>query len=35
LDAQPEKELISAKNWKDSDAVKQRSLGLCRDKAEA
>jgi len=33
LDAQPEKELISAKNWKDSDAAKQRSPGLCRDKA--
>src|SRR6266481_7683641 len=30
-----EKELISAKNWKDSDAAKQRSPGLCRDKAEA
>jgi len=30
-----EKELTSAKNWKDSDAAKQRSPGLCRDKAEA
>src|SRR5260370_20766031 len=30
-----EKELTSAKNWKDSDAAKQRSHGLCRDKAEA
>ena len=30
-----EKELISAKNWKDSDAAKQRSPCLCRDKAEA
>src|SRR5580692_1201733 len=30
-----EKELTSAKNWKDSDAAKQRSSGLCRDKAEA
>jgi len=29
------KELTSAKNWKDSDAAKQRSTGLCRDKAEA
>ena len=29
------KELTSAKNWKDSDAAKQRSPGLCRDKAEA
>jgi hypothetical protein len=29
------KELISAKNWKDSDAAKQRSPSLCRDKAEA
>ena len=26
-----EKELISAKNWKDSDAAKQRSPGLCSD----
>src|SRR5437879_12687330 len=30
-----EKELTSAKNWKDSDAAKQRSPCLCRDKAEA
>jgi hypothetical protein len=30
-----EKELTSAKNWKDSDSAKQRSPGLCRDKAEA
>jgi len=30
-----EKELTSPKNWKDSDAAKQRSPGLCRDKAEA
>ena len=28
-----EKELISAKNWKDSDAAKRRSPGLCRAKA--
>lgn len=30
-----EKELTSAKKWKDSNAAKQRSPGLCRDKAEA
>jgi hypothetical protein len=30
----PKKELTSA-NWKYSDAAKQRSPGLCRDKAEA
>jgi len=30
-----EKELISAKNWKDSDAAKQRSPGMCRDKTQA
>ena len=30
-----EKELTTAKNWKDSDAAKQRSPGLCRNKAEA
>jgi hypothetical protein len=29
-----EKELTTAKNWEDSDAAKQRSPGLCRDKAE-
>jgi hypothetical protein len=30
-----EKELTSAKNWKDSDTAKQRSPGLCREKALA
>src|ERR1700722_2130809 len=31
----PKKELTSAKNWKDSDAAKQRAPGLVGDKAEA